>query len=132
MFSIFTGNDRPSLKDLYNHVVPDAAQKWKDLGVQLLRPDQENILNIIEMDNNDSTSRCKCVLEKWLETATDATWDCLIEALESPNIRLDYMANQLKQRMIIQSKKILSLPYLFLGEGRLLMIPLTVLAVYKL
>ena len=29
----------------------ETAHKWRDLGVQLLRPDQENQLNIIEADH---------------------------------------------------------------------------------
>ena len=33
---IRTGNDRPSLKDLYDHVMMEVADRWKDLGVQLL------------------------------------------------------------------------------------------------
>ena len=74
------------------------ADKWKDVGVQLLRSDQEKMLDIIVADHpHDVVSCCKCVFKKWLETTTDATWNQLIKALRSPSIRLDYLAGQLEQ-----------------------------------
>ena len=98
------GVDRPSLKDLYDHVVInlDAANKWRDLAVQLLpRPDQEKMLDIIAVDHpHDVVSCCKCVLKKWLDTTTDATWNELIRALRSPSVQLDYLASQIEQKMM--------------------------------
>ena len=72
------------------------ADKWKDLGVQLLvRSDH---LRIIAADHpHDALSCCQCVLEKWLDTTTDATWNQLIAALRSPSVQLDYLASQLEQ-----------------------------------
>ena len=102
------GIDRPSLKDLYDHAVInlDAANKWKDLGVQLLpRPDQEKMLDIITADHpHDIVSCYKCVLEKWLDTTTDATWNELIRALRSPSVQLDYLAGQIEQKMMGECK----------------------------
>ena len=95
-----TGNDRPSLKDLYDFVVIHITDRWRDLGVQLLRSDQENVLNIIAADHPNDVSRCKCVLEKWLNTTEDATWDQLIGALRSPAIQLDYLAGCVEQMII--------------------------------
>ena len=89
--------------------MPEVAHKWKDLGLQLLRSDQTNVLNIIAVDHpHDAMSCCKCVLQKWLDTTTDATWNQLIGALKSPSVQLDYIANQLEQKMMvtaIQCKK---------------------------
>ena len=103
-----TGNDRPLLKDLYDHVVNNVADKWRALGVQLLvRPDQQKMLDIIAADHpHDVVSCCKCVFKKWLEptTADYATWNQLIKALRSPNIQLDYLANQLEQILNTESK----------------------------
>ena len=99
------GSDRPSLKNLYDHVVNNVANKWRDLGVQLLRPDQEKMLDIIAADNlGDVVSCCKCVLKKWLDTTSDATWNELIRALRSPSVQLDYFAEQLEQMMITECK----------------------------
>jgi len=54
----------------------DVAAKWRDLGVHLLRSDQEKLLDIIEVDHpGDAVGCCKCLFEKWLRTAEDATWN---------------------------------------------------------
>ena len=93
-----TGSDRPSLQYLYEHVVTIAADKWRDLGVQLLRPDQEKMLDIIAADHpHDVVSCCKCVLKKWLDTTSDATWNELIRALRSSKVQLDNLADELEQ-----------------------------------
>ena len=107
MFCIgsYRGSNRPSLTDLYDHVVNETAHKWRDLGVKLLRPDQENLLNIIAADHpHDVVSCCKCVLEKWLDTTTDATWNELIRALRSPTVQLVTFAEQLEQMLITECK----------------------------
>ena len=99
------GSDRPSLRELYNHVVINVADKWRDLGVQLMRPGQERMLDIIAADHpHDVVSCCKCVLKKWLDTTTDATWNELIRALRSPTIQLDYEADRLEQILIVECK----------------------------
>ena len=46
--------DRPSHKELNNHVVEAVAVKWKDLGFQLLN--NESTLEIIEADHNKKVS----------------------------------------------------------------------------
>ena len=88
------------LSDLYDHVVREVAHKWKDLGVQLLRPEQQNELHIIELDcPGDSKECCKRVFEKWLTANINATWDQLIAVLRRPSIELDYFATQLNERI---------------------------------
>ena len=88
------------LKDLYDHVVGSVAKKWKELGLQLLQPDQINELGITEANYpQDVVLCCKCVLEKWLESSVDATWNQLIEALKRPSIQLNYFASELEQRL---------------------------------
>ena len=94
-----TGRDRPSLQDLSEHVVTIAADKWRDLGVQLLpRLGREKMLDMIAADHpHDVVSCCKCVLKKWLDTTTDATWNELIRALRSPKVQLGNLAGDLEQ-----------------------------------
>ena len=83
----------------------DVEGKWKELGVQLLRSDQENHLKIIAVNHpHDAVSCCKRVLEKWLDTTTDATWNQLITALRHPSVQLDYLANQFEQMLSIECK----------------------------
>ena len=100
MGNAYIGSDRPSLKDLYDHVINNVADKWEDLGVQLLRPDQEKTLDIIAADRSHGVvSCCKRVLKKWLDTTTDATWNELIRALRRPSVELDYLADQLERML---------------------------------
>ena len=78
------GCDSPSLKDLYEHVVPKVADKWRDIGVQLLDPTliNDRVLDVIEADHPHSVEKCcKRVFEKWLSTKEDASWNRLIEAI---------------------------------------------------
>ena len=88
------------LRDLYVHVVGSVAENWKDVGVQLLRSDQAYQLGIIETNYPQDVVRCcKRVLEKWLQSSVDATWNQLIEALRRPSVGLNYFASELEQRL---------------------------------
>ena len=70
-----------------------------------MRPDQENLLNIIAADYpHDVVNCCKRVLEKWLDTTSDATWNELIRALKSPSVQLVAFAEQLEQMLITECK----------------------------
>ena len=104
-----TGTDRPSLKDLYDHLVTSlvnnvANTKWINLGVQLL---QTHEIDMIVASHHHNVITWQCVLQKWLETNINATWNQLIEALRRPSIQLDYLASQLEQ-MLIPERKIMS------------------------
>ena len=64
------------------------AHKWKDIGLALrLHPD---ILNTIEADYEDSKSRLREVLTKWLKKSYDTahygqpTWKLLVAAVANP------------------------------------------------
>ena len=50
------GRGRPSLKQLDDHVVQEAAVKWRDLGVQLLK--NNSTLDIIEANHKVSNLVC--------------------------------------------------------------------------
>ena len=80
-------DDRPSLKDLCNHVVQKVADKWRDIGIQLIDPTSARALDIIKANHpQDVTECCKCMLEKWLNTKPDASWNQLLDALKSPSV----------------------------------------------
>ena len=84
------------MKDLHDRVVLKVASKWKDIAVQLLKPDQHHAINIVESDHpRNARECCKRIFEIWLDTTTDATWNQLITALTSPCVGLDYVASQL-------------------------------------
>ena len=92
------GCDRPQLKDLYEHVVPLVADKWRDIGVQLLRLTSKDIraLEVIAANHPRSVEECcKRVFEKWLETQRDASWNQLLEAIKV--IGLHYLVRKLEK-----------------------------------
>ena len=81
LFSL--GTDRPDLKVLLFHVVPYVAHQWNDFGIQLLPSDQTHQLKIIAANHpQDVKECCKDMLNVWLKTQPNATWDQLTNALE--------------------------------------------------
>jgi len=97
---MYTGDDRPILRTLYDQVVPLVADKWRDLGVHLLEPSQirQRVLEVIAADHPHSVEDCcKSVFEKWLNTQEDASWEQLLEALKS--VQLDYLASQIENKL---------------------------------
>ena len=97
---MYTGDDRPILRDLYNQVVPSVADKWRGLGVHLLEPSliDQRVLEVIAADHPHSVEDCcKTVFEKWLNTQEDASWQQLLEALRSN--QLDYLASQIEDKL---------------------------------
>ena len=96
----------------------DVASNWRDLGVQLLRSDQEGLLNIIELDHpHDAIGCCKRLFGRWLEANAGATWNVLIKALRSPTVRLDYVASQLEKMLITECKICMFTTYFVLLQG---------------
>ena len=92
---------RPSLVELYNHVIKEAAVKWRDIGVQLI---DSNDLDTIEADHPQDVEKCcKRMLEKWLKT-TNATWNKLINALRTPCVALTYLADRIEHKLITKEK----------------------------
>ena len=76
--------------------------------MQLLDPPSDSSLDIIKEDNPlNVRGRCKCVLQKWLDKNPDASWNQLIEALRSPCVELDYLADQIEHKLNKTSKNII-------------------------
>jgi len=98
---IILGCDCLLLKDLYDHVVPSVADKWRYIGVYLLHPTliRKRVLDVIEADHPHSVEDyCKRMFEKWLSTQKDASWNQLIEVIN--NIGLCSLASQLEKGLI--------------------------------
>ena len=94
---LFVGHGRPSLKDLYTHVAPTIADRWKDIGVQLLdsKSVDQRVLEVIEADHPHSVEECcRDVLKKWLYTQSKPSWNELIDAIKK--IGLSHRASQLE------------------------------------
>ena len=50
---MLVGCDRPSERDLNNHVIPEVAVQWRKIGVELLDSDSVKELIIIESDRSN-------------------------------------------------------------------------------
>ena len=67
--------------------------RWYELGIQLLREDQEPHLDVIKSDYGNDNKRC-CVqmFWYWLQTNPKASWIQLLDALRSPVLELHTVA----------------------------------------
>ena len=95
-------HDRPPITDLFIHVVPSAATRWKPLGEVLLDPDLvgKGELEMIQTSNpQDVVEWCKQMFIKWLRTSKEASWNQLLQVLESPGIQLNNLAHQIKNTL---------------------------------
>ena len=79
-----SGNRKPELLELHRHIVPKYAARWRDLGVQLKMP--THYLDTIAEDNANRTEYskqcCKAMLQKWIQTTPNATWNMLQTAID--------------------------------------------------
>ena len=91
---------RPLPKDLYNHVVPRVADKWKDIGVELLHPTliDDRVLEMIKGNHPHSNEECcKIMFDKWLESQKEASWNQLLEAIKATGLK--YIASKLENEL---------------------------------
>ena len=74
------------------------APNWYDLGIQLLREDQEPHLDVINANHShDKVKSCKEMFWLWLKSHPNASWHQLIEALKSPAIQLHSVAADIER-----------------------------------
>ena len=69
------------MKDLSNFVTPDYAAKWRAIGTFLGLT--SGTLEIIDSDYNRTEARCNEMLERWLDTNSNATWGKVISAIDA-------------------------------------------------
>ena len=94
----FLENSKPTKKKLLNHVVNDVTTCWYDLGVMLLKEDQESRLDVIKDNHNgDNKKCCRDMLWYWLSANTDASWKQLIEALRSDAVHHPVVATKIEK-----------------------------------
>ena len=76
-------NTRPLMKDLYQHITPRYAVKWRVIGTLLGAPSER--LDIIEHDNRSkAVPCCNDMLSSWLQRDATASWGKLLTVIESP------------------------------------------------
>ena len=75
------------------------AIKWYELGVELLPPNKNKVLQVIKADHpNDVNACCHKMLQTWLNMKPDASWGQLVAALEE--IGLGSAANAVSSQYI--------------------------------
>ena len=93
-------NSRPTKQKLLDHVVPHVTKRWYVLGVKLLKEEQEAQLDVIKLNHaGDNQMCCMEMFWYWLSANTDASWQKLIEALQSPTVELPVVAANLEKML---------------------------------
>lgn len=83
--NILLGTTPPQLRHLYEKITPLYAPQWKVLGELLHVPNGE--LRIIEADHpNNVKGSCNKMLDIWLNTDPNASWEAILTAIKSPAI----------------------------------------------
>ena len=76
---------KPKLPDLYEHITPRYALKWKVIGTLLGLPSED--LDITEHDNfHRARACCNEMLQWWLRVDPTASWGKLLTVIESPAV----------------------------------------------
>ena len=85
-------------------MIPHAATKWYELGLELLERKYQTELDIIEVDTrNDVLTCCRKMFQKWLNTDEQASWDKVIKALRI--FRLNDVASDIEK--LLQGEEML-------------------------
>ena len=93
-------SSKPLLKDLSNIVIPKVANKWYELGIQLLNQPQLPKLDEIQKAYPNNLQRgCIEMLKYWLEITPGASWDNLIHALRAPGLELLTIADDVEKEV---------------------------------
>ena len=94
-------DSKPTIKDLLDYVIPRVTPQWYELGIKLLKADQESHLDIVRSNHaGDNKNCCMDMFQYWLSRNFDATWQQLIEALQSPAVELPVVADDIKKMLI--------------------------------
>ena len=101
----FTGTDRPALKYL-KLVRGLIAEKWYDIGLELLEQKDEQAVKTIKKNPSGSnlTECCTEMLELWLDKQPNASWNQLIETLKTPGIDLNTAASKIEDMLLSSTK----------------------------
>ena len=96
-FFVYLANSKPSKKKILE-LIPHVAPQWYELGIQLLREDQESHLDVIKADHGHNILKsCTEMFWLWLKSHPSATWHQLIESLKSPAVNLHSVAADIEK-----------------------------------
>ena len=84
------------MKDLANSVAAIIPHKWKQVAIQLELSRGER--KAIEKDEDECFDRFVAVFEHWKQSSCQSfTWKTLVEALKSPSVGEQSLAEQLQK-----------------------------------
>ena len=95
---LHTASERPHGRYLKN-VRSLFAKKWYDIGLELFDLEDESELELIKSSKLGKVECCAEMLELWLHRQPYATWNQLLEALESPGIELNNVALKIRRML---------------------------------
>ena len=100
MIILLIVSDHPALRDLANFVVPQASSRWYNLGLELFDTQDVATLNSMRTESNKTpTDHCTEVLNHWLVTKKNATWNKLIKSLKSRSVNLPILAGDVEKML---------------------------------
>jgi len=103
----YIGSDHPAFKNL-RFVRDLVADKWYDIGLELLEQKDERTVNIIKRNNAGNVAECCTeMLELWLNRQPNATWNQLIKALRAPGIELNNAASKIEKMLLSEGNNII-------------------------
>ena len=79
--AVFTEKQKPLRVDLYNHIIPRFAARWRVIGSLL--GIRKGDLDTIEHDHRKARPCCYAVLDEWLDVDPTASWKKMIEVIDS-------------------------------------------------
>ena len=98
MYTLIDG--KPEIRDLNTHVIPHLAQKWKDLGWQLLKDEHGFVIDQIENGflARDVQQNAVILFSRWLNFGYEScNWTQIIASLEK--IGLNALAAELRGKL---------------------------------
>ena len=88
----------PTTQQLLSFVIPHVASRWYEVGVMLLKAEQEKQLRQIRSDfGNDGKKCCLEMFDYWRQTHPEANWHHLVAALKSPGVELHAVAADIEK-----------------------------------
>ena len=93
----YIGRQKPAMRALKTHVIPNLAGNWRDLGWQLLNNEHTHVID--EIDGLSGVQLCaELLFDRWLNFDYETcTWDQIIESLGT--IGLNALAKNLKTKL---------------------------------
>ena len=98
---MYVGTDCPVLKYLYKHVKVGITNNWYEIGVELLDPGDEVVLDAISSTHHGDVDKCTAeMLKLWLARKPEASWNVLLMALKEPHIKLNTLASTINGMLL--------------------------------